>query len=105
MAPKLAGVSNAIILSKVQPGVRSSNFVRSSRKSPRPLFLTVSYSLGLGAALSSSSSLRQLTLHFNILLDGELGEGLLDAQGRESGGSVRVPALSHDFADDPQSLR
>lgn len=72
---------------------------------PRPHFLTVSYSLGLGAAPSSSSGLRRLTLHFNILLDGELGEGLLDAQGRETGGSVRVPALPHDFADDPQSLK
>lgn len=40
-------------------------------------------------------------LHFNSLLLAELGQGLFDAQGRETGGSVGVPAFSHDLGHDP----
>lgn len=43
--------------------------------------------------------------HLDILLHAELGQGLLDAQGRKSGGSIGVPALPHDFPHHTQGLR
>lgn len=38
-------------------------------------------------------------------MDGELGEGLFNAQGCEAGSSVCIPTLPHDFAYDSQSLK
>lgn len=68
-------------------------------------FLTVSYSLDLGPVPFSFSGFCLLTLHFYVLLNGELGEGLFNAQGCEAGGSVCIPTLPHDFAYDSQSLK
>lgn len=42
--------------------------------------------------------------HLDVLLHAELRQGLLDAQGGESGCSVGVPALPHDLPHDAQRL-
>lgn len=42
--------------------------------------------------------------HLDVLLHAELRQGLLDAQGGESGRSVGVPALPHDLPHDAQGL-
>lgn len=42
--------------------------------------------------------------HLDVLLHAELRQGLLDAQGGESGSSVGVPALPHDLPHDAQGL-
>lgn len=52
----------------------------------------------------SAAALGRPSSDFNVLLDAELGQGLFDAQRRQAGGSVGVPALPHDFTHHPQSL-
>lgn len=43
-------------------------------------------------------------LDFHVLLDTELGEGFLNAEGGESSRSVGVPALSHHLTHHPERL-
>lgn len=42
--------------------------------------------------------------NFDVLLDTQLGQGLLDAQGSEAGGSVGVPTLPHNLPHHTQGL-
>ena len=43
-------------------------------------------------------------LHLDALLLAELGQRLLDAQCRQAGRTVGVPALTHDLGHHPQGL-
>lgn len=45
-----------------------------------------------------------LASHLHVLLHAELRQGLFDAQGRQSGRSVGIPALPHDLSHDAQGL-
>lgn len=64
----------------------------------------MSYSLEWGSAPFFFGVLLWLGSDLNVLLNAELGQGLFNAQGRQAGSSICIPALPHDFAHNPQGL-